>query len=128
MNKISSKFLNMEGLAALVESSRNKSNFNGVLLLTNAGMIIGNLTPVFSNTDVPTAAELVYDYKESYIQACIDNNENFEIMGDGSLLVVKDAMIKSNNGPLISLDEITVHCDSIIGFSPINIEEFKSQI
>lgn len=125
--KISSKYLNIEGLSALIEASKNKSNFDGVLLMTSNGMVIGKLAPVFSETDIPTAAELVYDYKESYMDACVNNNKDVEVIGDGSLLVVKDALIKQGNMPFIKIDELTLHCTDIIGFSPINIEEFTKQ-
>lgn len=125
--KISSKYLNIEGLSALIEASKNKSNFDGVLLMTSNGMVIGKLAPVFSETDIPTAAELVYDYKESYMDACINNKEDVEVIGDGSLLVVKDALIKQGNMPFVKIDELTLHCADIIGFSPINIEEFTKQ-
>jgi len=46
MAKISSKYLNMEGLQALLDASKNKSDFDGALIITSFGMIIGTMAPV----------------------------------------------------------------------------------
>lgn len=124
MAKISSKFLNIEGLGQLIESSKNTSKFDGAMIMTSFSMIVGKLKPVYSETDVPHAAELVYDYKESYVSAM---EEPVEIIGDGSLLVLEDATI-INGTNKITVDEFTVHCSDVIGFTPINIEEFLQKL
>ena len=92
MAKISSKYLNMEGLSALINASRNKSDFDGVMLMTSFGMIVGNIVPTYSETEVPHAAELVYDYKEEYVNLFKEQNkyEELEIIGDGSLVVLEN--------------------------------------
>ncbi|MGG7177657.1 hypothetical protein ACQPU1_08700 [Clostridium paraputrificum] len=128
MSKISSKYLNLEGLSALIESAKDTSPYDGALILTSAGIIAGKLSPVFSETDIPTAAELVYDYKESYMNGCINNKEDVEVIGDGSLLVIKEALVKYGNNPALALEEITIHCSDVIGFSPINLDSFKKQL
>lgn len=128
MAKISSKYLNLEGLSALIESSKNTSDFDGALIMTSFGMIIGKLSPVFSETDVPHAAELVYDYKEEYVTSVKDSGESVEIIGDGSLLVLEEATIIYGNNTTIDMDEITIHCADCIGFSPINLEKFRAKI
>ncbi|WP_294352391.1 hypothetical protein [uncultured Clostridium sp.] len=128
MAKISSKYLNIEGLGVLIESSKNTSCFDGALIMTSFGMIIGKISPVFSETDVPHAAELVYDYKEEYVKAAKDSGETIEIIGDGSLLVLEEATIIYGNNTTVDMDEVTIHCADVIGFSPINLEKFKAKI
>jgi hypothetical protein len=129
MSKISSKYLNLEGLSALIQSSKETSEFDGALIMTNLGMIIGKLVPVYSETEVPHAAELVYDYKEEYVKSFEEEyKEKIEILGDGSLIVMEDATIIYGNNIKVQIEEITIHCSDVIGFSPINIENFKSRI
>lgn len=129
MAKISSKYLNMEGLSALINASRNKSDFDGAMLMTSFGMVVGNIVPTYSETEIPHAAELVYDYKEEYVSLFKEQNkEELEIIGDGSLVVLENATIIYSNNNKIELDEITIHCDDVIGFTPVNIEKFKSNL
>lgn len=129
MAKISSKYLNMEGLSALINASRNKSDFDGAMLMTSFGMVVGNIVPTYSETEIPHAAELVYDYKEEYVSLFKEQNkEELEIIGDGSLVVLENATIIYSNNNKIELDEITIHCDDVIGFTPVNIEKFKSSL
>lgn len=125
MGKISSKYLNMEGLSALLEASKGKSDFDGALIITSFGMIVGKMVPVYSETDVPHAAELVYDYKEEYVTSY---KEELDIIGDGSLVVLENATVMYGNNNKVELEEITIHCEDIIGFTPINIEKFKSNL
>ena len=130
MAKISSKYLNMEGLSALINASRNKSDFDSVMLMTSFGMIVGNIVPTYSETEVPHAAELVYDYKEEYVNLFKEQNkeEELEIIGDGSLVVLENVTVIYNNNNKIELDEFTVHCNDVIGFTPVNIKKFKSSL
>ena len=129
MAKISSKYLNMEGLSALINASRNKSDFDGAMLMTSFGMVVGNIVPTYSETEVPHAAELVYDYKEEYVSLFKEQNkEELEIIGDGSLVVLENVTIIYSNNNKVELDEITIHCDDVIGFTPVNIEKFKSNL
>ncbi|MBD7911529.1 hypothetical protein [Clostridium cibarium] len=129
MSKISSKYLNLEGLSTLIESSKKTSEFNGALIMTSFGMVIGKLAPVYSGTDIPHAAELVYDYKEEYVKSFQEEyKEDIEIIGDGSLIVIEDATIIYGNNLKVDIEEITIHCSDVIGFSPINIEKFKGNL
>lgn len=129
MAKISSKYLNMEGLSALINASRNKSDFDGAILMTSFGMVVGNIVPTYSETEVPHAAELVYDYKEEYVTLFKEQNKDeLEIIGDGSLVVLENATVIYSNNNKVELDEITIHCDDVIGFTPVNIEKFKSSL
>lgn len=129
MAKISSKYLNMEGLSALINASRNKSDFDGAMLMTSFGMVVGNIVPTYSETEVPHAAELVYDYKEEYVTLFKEQNKDeLEIIGDGSLVVLENATVIYSNNNKVELDEITIHCDDVIGFTPVNIEKFKSSL
>lgn len=129
MAKISSKYLNMEGLAALLEASKGKSDFDGALIMTSFGMVIGKMAPVYSETEIPHAAELVYDYKTEYVDLYKEQNkEELEIIGDGSLVVLEEATVIYSNNTKIELDEITIHCSDVIGFTPINIEKFKNNL
>ena len=129
MAKISSKYLNMEGLSALINASRNKSDFDGAMLMTSFGMVVGNIVPTYSETEVPHAAELVYDFKEEYVTLFKEQNKDeLEIIGDGSLVVLENATVIYSNNNKVELDEITIHCDDVIGFTPVNIEKFKSSL
>ncbi|MBE6047843.1 MAG: hypothetical protein E7213_05485 [Clostridium sp.] len=129
MAKISSKYLNMEGLQALLDASKNKSDFDGALIITSFGMIIGTMAPVYSETDIPHAAELVNDYKQEYVSLFKEQNkEELQIIGDGSLVVLENATVIYSNNNKLELDEISIHCDDVIGFTPINIEKFKKSI
>ncbi len=128
--KVSSKYLNMEGLSALLEASKNKSDFDGAMIMTSFGMIIGKIVPVYSETDIPHAAELVNDYKTEYVDIFHEQNEDeeLEIIGDGSLVVLEDATVIYGNNNTVELEEITIHCTDVIAFNPINLAQFKEKL
>ncbi|MGU8548616.1 hypothetical protein ACV3QO_04870 [Clostridium perfringens] len=124
MIRISSKYLNLRALAALVND--DSTNFNGVLLIIPSGVLIGELSidsesSVFSNTVVNIKEKLLNKYMEEF--------DDVKLIGDGSSIALKNSsFINSSNNIIISTDEITVHCSDIIAFMPINLDDYKKQL
>lgn len=128
MNKISSKYLNLLSLSSLIDVLNKNSNYDGALLLTSFGLIIGKIDTPKELTDEPLIADIIANQKNSLIENLKkENNEPIELVGDGSMIVLKDATIKYSTNSTIKINEITLHCDQIIGFSPVNIEDFLNQ-
>ncbi|MCX0412817.1 hypothetical protein [Clostridium perfringens] len=124
MIRISSKYLNLRALAALVND--DSTNCNGVLLIIPSGVLIGELSidsesSVFSNTVVNIKEKLLNKYMEEF--------DDVKLIGDGSSIALKNSsFINSSNNIIISTDEITVHCSDIIAFMPINLDDYKKQL
>ena len=119
MKKVSSKFLNLRSLAAVTETLDSSDS---VILLTNFGHIIGELYFNESEEDL-TVSDLIIKGKT----ILLDKMES-DTIGDGSMICVKNAIVKYSNSMTFNFNEITVHCDDIVGFSPINRDSYLNQL
>lgn len=125
MEKLSSKYLNMLCLTKMIES---QSQYDGLLLFTAFGLVVGKPFMPLSLSDNPTVSEIICQSKEEIVYPPSKNKEQqYELIGDGSMIILRDAVIKYSFNSTIKINEITVHCSDIIGFSPINIHEFLTQ-
>lgn len=121
MEKISSRYLNINTLSEITEVI----GYDSVLLVTPVGNIIGTLHfPSGEETDT-TLCNLIAKTKTNI---CDASESEIELIGDGSMVCVKDAIILQANNQRININEITVHCGDIVAFSPVNRDEFLSQL
>jgi hypothetical protein len=106
----------------------SQSQYDGLLLFTAFGLVVGKPFMPLSLSDNPTVSEIICQSKEEIVYPPSKNKEQqYELIGDGSMIILRDAVIKYSFNSTIKINEITVHCSDIIGFSPINIHEFLTQ-
>lgn len=119
--KISSKKLNFSSLDYLIQAT---PELDAVMLLTNFGYIVGELH--FSDSEkLETIEDIISDTNKKTLES---NGEKFEKVGDGSLVTIKNAMVKYSNNMTLNFRELTIHCDQVVGFCPINKESYLSQL
>ena len=122
MKRISSKYLNLEGLSFLIEKSETS---NCALLLTNFGYVIGDLDLNSSDDDNASVAYAVALYKSKVLES---DSEDLELINDGSLISIKNAIVKYSNNMTLNFKELTIHSNDVVGFAPINRDEILSQL
>ncbi|MDO4925791.1 MAG: hypothetical protein Q3980_09025 [Turicibacter sp.] len=121
MKQMSAKYLNLNLLSAMANSGDGY-----VILITNFGHVMGRL---FFAGDVldETMCGMISTAKEEIIKN-MSLEDEVELIGDGSMICVKDAIVTYAAGHSLSFEEITLHCDQIVGFSPIDRESYESQL
>lgn len=121
MKQMSAKYLNLNLLSAMANSGDGY-----VILITNFGHVMGRL---FFAGDVldETMCGMISTAKEEIIKN-MSLEDEVELIGDGSMICVKDAIVTYAAGHSLSFEEITLHCDQIVGFSPIDCESYESQL
>lgn len=119
MKKCSSKYLNLHALESITKSNPSS---NSVILLTNFGYIIGELD-LDGSEDNHNVSNLISRIKSSILES-----GEVDIFGDGSSVCIKNAVVKYANNSTLNFNELTVHCEDIVGFAPINKSEILSQI
>ena len=121
MKQMSAKYLNLNLLSAMANSGDGY-----VILITNFGHVMGRL---FFAGDVldETMCGVISTAKEEIIKN-MSLEDEVELIGDGSMICVKDAIVTYAAGHSLSFEEITLHCDQIVGFSPIDRESYESQL
>lgn len=121
MKQMSAKYLNLNLLSAMANSGDGY-----VILITNFGHVMGRL---FFAGDVldETMCGIISTAKEEIIKN-MSLEDEVELIGDGSMICVKDAIVTYAAGHSLSFEEITLHCDQIVGFSPIDRESYESQL
>lgn len=121
MKQMSAKYLNLNLLSAMANSGDGY-----VILITNFGHVMGRL---FFAGDVldETMCGMISTAKEEIIKN-MSLEDEVELIGDGSMICVKDAIVTYVAGHSLSFEEITLHCDQIVGFSPIDRESYESQL
>ena len=115
MKQMSSKYLNLNLLSAIANSGDGY-----VILITNFGHVMGRLYYAGDQMDETMAAkdEVIKNMRE----------EDVEFIGDGSMICVKEAIVTYAAGHTLSFDELTLHCDQIVGFSPIDRESYVANL
>lgn len=122
--KISSKKLNFSSLDYLIQAN---PELDAVMLLTNFGYIVGELH--FSDSEkLETIEDIIFDTNKKTLESLESNGEKFEKVSDGSLVTIKNAMVKYSNNMTLNFRELTIHCDQVVGFCPINKESYLSQL
>lgn len=120
---ISSKFLNLTTLNAMINADTESVSFDGVLLITSAGTIIGKFA---NDEDDPNSiGTMLTDNK---VKAIDDNNEPLNLIGDGSIITLKDVIFKCNNNVNLRTNYLIVHCEDVIAFVPIKLNNFLKQL
>ena len=56
--------------------------------------------------------------KQSYI------DDNYELKGDGSQILLKDAVVKYPTGITLNMDEIIIFSDQVCGYYPVDLDAF----
>lgn len=127
--KISSKYLNLEALSLITNCEELQENIDGVLLLTSYGLIIGKLiTTVPEDCNKKLVSVLIGEIKAKIIKSFEEAGDSIELVNDGSMITIEDAVVKSHNNSTLKLSEVTVFSDHIIGFLPVNISVILNQL
>lgn len=117
MKQLSLKQLNLNLLSTMANSLDGY-----VFLLTNFGHVMGRLYYAGDQLD-DTLAGMITKAKEEILN---NIQEEIEFIGDGSLICIKDAIITYTTGQTLSFDEMTLHADQIVGFSPIDSDTYTA--
>lgn len=121
MQKCSSKYLNLYSLDAVIKVS---PDLDSALLLTNFGVVICDLD-FTENDDQLNLSDLVSQTKHTMLDK---EDVPTELIGDGSTISVKNAVVKYSNNFTMNFAELVIHSDSICGFSPIKRDSILNQI
>lgn len=124
MQNISSKYLSITTIESLLKVNDEDTfiNCNGILLIMPFGIVYGK----FMSTDADnpkTLADIIMNAISSSKNQCIE--DGLTIIGDGSQIMLKDATIKYPNGMNIKINEITIFCDQVCGYYPIDLAIFE---
>ena len=120
MNQMSSKYLNLNLLSTMAHSLDGY-----VILITNFGHVMGRLIYAADALE-ETMCGLITSAKEEIMKNMTE--ENVEFIGDGSMICVKDAIVTYASSETLTFEELTLHCDQIIGFSLIDRESYESNV
>ena len=120
MNQVSSKYLNLNLLATMAHSLDGY-----VILITNFGHVMGRLIYAADALE-ETMCGLITSAKEEIMKNMTE--ENVEFIGDGSIICVKDAIVTYASGASLTFEELTLHCDQIVGFAPIDRESYEANV
>ena len=120
MNQMSSKYLNLNLLSTMAHSLDGY-----VILITNFGHVMGRLIYAADALE-ETMCGLITSAKEEIMKNM--KEENVEFIGDGSMICVKDAIVTYASSETLTFEELTLHCDQIIGFSLIDRESYESNV
>ncbi|HII4428797.1 TPA: hypothetical protein ACY4RO_001163 [Clostridium perfringens] len=123
--RCSSKYLNILSSIEIVNTP--ELSVNGLLLVTSGGIFIGK--PMPNKTDYTSIADSVLKIKEAIIEK-LDGITVNDLIGDGSIITLLDAKLLSidNQKILLNTNDISIHASEVIAFTPINIEDYLSQI
>ena len=121
MKQVSAKYLNLNLLSAMANAGDGY-----VILITNFGHVMGRLFFAGDGLDETTCG-MISAAKEEIIKN-MSLEDEVELIGDGSMICVKDAIVTYANGHRLTFEEMTLHCDQIVGFSPIDRESYESQL
>ncbi len=138
MKKFSSKALNVHSLVDLSASASTDNKEFRLLFHTAFGYIIGEpsdykIPESFLDNNCTITEELIKDALSSDTMlnilslnrlSYLKSNKDSNSVGDGSLMILKNVVIKSNLGegaaPTLNLDSFALHMDSIIGMALID--------
>ncbi|MDE5978148.1 MAG: hypothetical protein K2G70_06785 [Turicibacter sp.] len=120
MKQVSSKYLNLNLLSTLASTGDGY-----VILITNFGHVMGRLYYAGDQTN-ETMTGIISSAKDEIIKNM--SEEAIELVGDGSMICVKKAIVTYAAGHTLSFEELTLHCDQIVGFSPIDGESYEAYL
>ncbi|CEQ10658.1 Uncharacterised protein [[Clostridium] sordellii] len=122
MKNISSKELNLIALSKIIE---NDPYLDGVVFLTSSGYIVGEVFDPEKEYKTFTLASILTNVKTGLLA---NKNLELNLIGDGSIIFLKNVIVKYSNDATLTFNELAVHCDDVIAFSPINIQDYLNQI
>ena len=125
MNRISSKFLSLKNVEGFINAlSYENKKLDGILLLTSFGIVFGKFYEVKELSDSNSISDILMNSQNETFNTL--KSEGFEIFGDGSTIILKDAYVKYSYGIVLNMDEVIIFCDQIIGFYPVDLDKFSS--
>lgn len=127
MSNVSSKFIHMLSAEALLTSEKksNDSTHDGILLLTNFGFVYGQFSKV-EPSDNTNVVNVLLGLRENFSNKF--ESEGDTIIGNGSVVVLENAVVKYTNNMTISMKEIIIFCDDIVGYYPVDLSKFSEQL
>lgn len=127
MSQISSKYSHLYATECLVstEKETNEVIHDGILLVTNFGIVYGKFSD--SNPDDTTiASNAILKIREKLIENSKANGDS--VIGDGSVIVLNDAVVKYSNNMTLNMKEIIIFCDQIVGYYPVDLSQISGQL
>lgn len=123
--RYSSKYLNLEALDLVV---RANPTTDCVIITTSAGIVIGELCLEIAENieDSTSLRDMVLYAKEKLMNS--DVFQDVELIGDGSTILLKNAIILFDNKVRFNMNQYVVHCDDIVGFSASNRQDLMKQL
>ena len=127
MPNVSSKFTHLSSVEAFLkdQADAGDSYHNGIMLLTNFGIIYGKFSDTDPN-DNHNVSNLILNIRDKALKN--EKNSEVSLIGDGSSIVLEDAVIKYSNNIIINMSEIIVFCDQIVGYYPVDLSKLSEQL
>lgn len=126
MSEISSKYSHLYATECLVhaEKDTNEIIHDGILLITNFGIVYGKFSNI-DPEDTTIASNAILKIRDTLIKNSKENGDT--ISGDGSVVVLNDAVVKYSNNMTLNMKEIIIFCDQIVGYYPVDLSQFSEQ-
>jgi hypothetical protein len=120
---ISSKYISIFSVENFINAFQNTNDIkcNGILLVMPFGIVYGK----FQSIDVEnpkTLGNVLLSSNSKCKQSYID--DNYELKGDGSQILLKDAVVKYPTGITLNMDEIIIFSDQVCGYYPVDLDAF----
>ena len=120
---ISSKYISIFSVENYINAFQNTNDIkcNGILLVMPFGIVYGK----FQSIDVEnpkTLGNVLLSSNSKCKQSYID--DNYELKGDGSQILLKDAVVKYPTGITLNMDEIIIFSDQVCGYYPVDLDAF----
>lgn len=120
---ISSKYISIFSVENFINAFQNTNDIkcNGILLVMPFGIVYGK----FQSIDVEnpkTLGNVLLSSNSKCKQSYID--DNYELKGDGSQILLKDAVVKYPTGITLNIDEIIIFSDQVCGYYPVDLDAF----
>ncbi|WP_455789282.1 hypothetical protein [Clostridium butyricum] len=127
---ISSKKLSLIVSEKLLElcndPEKRPFNCDGILLLTAFGFVYGKFHQISNEGEPRTISDFLVHSRNSMAKKIELDNDT--LINDGSLVIIKDAVVKyTANNCTLNMSEIIIFADQIIGFYPIDLKVFDNQ-
>ncbi len=126
MKNISSKYISISTVESLLKvNEENKSmNCDGILLIMPFGIVYGKFMDT-NLDDLKTVADILLSCSNNAKDDA--SKDDLNLIGDGSQVILKDATIKYPTGITLNMNEISIFCDQICGYYPIDLSIFENQ-
>lgn len=127
MSNVSSKYTHIMSTEMLLDFQKNSGDktHNGILLLTNFGFVYGKIHKVDSD-DTTNVANLLLNARSKFNEEY--TKEGHTLISDGSVIVLNDAVVKYSNNMTLSMQQIIIFVDQIVGYYPVDLSSFDPQL